>query len=192
MAKRILLAGVLGGLGLFFWGAISHTVLGLGDAGMQYLPQSQATMQSLAATVPQSGFYAFPQGDRPGTLRPDQVGGPYGILIYHSSGAPAGMGGQLLNEFILNVGVALLAAFLLSLASGLGSYGARVGFVFVVGAIAGSMNHIEYWNWYGYPSKFTLASILDNLIGFLVIGLIAAAFVKPAVQGITAVPAKAA
>jgi len=35
MAKRILLAGVLGGLALFMWGGLAHTVLGLGTVGIQ-------------------------------------------------------------------------------------------------------------------------------------------------------------
>ena len=66
MTKRILLAGIVGGLALFIWGALSHMVLGLGDAGMQYLPQQQPVMQALQASVPQSGFYMFPQGDKAG------------------------------------------------------------------------------------------------------------------------------
>ena len=48
MTKRILLAGVLGGLALFVWGALSHMVLGLGSVGMAYLPQQQLVMQAMS------------------------------------------------------------------------------------------------------------------------------------------------
>ena len=190
MAKRILLAGVLGGVALFVWGFVSHVLLGLGDAGIQPLPQAQMVQQSLSA-VKEAGFYFFPSGEKPGTLRPEQEGGPYAIVIYHPNGASAAMGGHLTKEFILDVFVALLAGCLLAYAPGL-SFGGRVGMVFVAGVIAGTFNHIQSWNWYGFPEKYTIASIADNLIGFLIIGLIAAAIVKQSATQIAAVPAKAA
>jgi hypothetical protein len=35
MAKKILLAGILGGLALFAWESLAHMVLPLGDAGIR-------------------------------------------------------------------------------------------------------------------------------------------------------------
>lgn len=188
MAKRILLAGLVGGFALFMWGYVSHMFLGLGDAGMQYLPQQQPVVQALTAAVPQAGLYMFPQGDAAGNLPADQIGGPHGLLIYHPSGASGMMGKQLVNEFILNVVMALLAAYLLSLAPGLTSYISRVGFVAALGLVAALMINIEYWNWYGFPTTFTVASIADKFIGFLVIGLVAAAFVKPGTARVMTMP----
>jgi hypothetical protein len=178
MTKRILLAGVLGGLGLFVWGGLSHTVLGLGDAGVQSMPQQEPVVQAMKTAMPQSGMYVFPQGDKPGTLRADQVGGSWGILIYHPTGATANVGPQLARECILNIVLATLAAFLLSRAS-LDRYISRVGFVAVAGLITALMTNVEFWNWYGFPTKYTVSNVIDNGIGFLIVGLIAAAFVKP-------------
>src|ERR1700730_16672968 len=130
MAKRIFLAGVLGGVALFLWGGLSHMVLGLGEIGVQPLTQQQLVLDGMKATIQQSGFYYFPQVDSSGNPRPDQANGPYGILIYHPRGASAIMTRQLVNECILNIVQALIAAFLLSLALGrLTGYLGRVGFV---------------------------------------------------------------
>jgi hypothetical protein len=192
MAKRILLAGIFGGLGLFLWGGLSHMVLGLGEIGVQYLPQQQSVMDTLRASVPQPGFYFFPQPDANFKLPADKAGGSYGFIIYHPSGATDAMGGRLVNECILNIVLALLAAYLLSLATGLSGYIARVGFVTVLGLTVGLMTHVEFWNWYGLPLNYTLANIFMNVVGFLVVGLIAAALVKPPARQIAAVPAKAA
>jgi len=192
MAKRILLAGVLGGLALFMWGGLAHMVLGLGTVGIQYLPQAQPVMDTLKASVPQSGFYFFPQMDAAGKVPPDKAGGPYGIMIYHNAGAGGSMGGQLVNECLLNIVLAIFAAFLLSLAPGLNGYVPRVGFVTLLGIVVGSMVNLEYWNWYGFPLSYTVAAIAEVVIGFLIVGLIAAALVKPPVDRIMAVPAKAA
>ena len=192
MAKKILLAGIVGGLALFVWGGLSHMVLGLGEAGMQFLPQQQPVMQALQASIPQSGFYMFPQGDKAGNLPANEAGGPYGLLIYHSTGASGMRPAQLVNECILDIVLATLAAYLLSLAHALGRYAARVGLVFVVGLIAALMTHVQYWNWYAFPTTYTVANIFDNLIGFLIVGLVAAAFVKPVVTQVVSMPARAA
>lgn len=193
MAKRILLAGVLGGFLMFVWGGLAHEVLGLGTVGLQYLPQQQMVMDTLKTSVPQSGFYFFPQPDAAGKLPPEKAGGPYGIMVYHSTGASTGPAStQLVREGALNILLGLLASFLLSLAPGLTGYVSRVGFVIVTGLTVGLMTNVQYWNWYGFPLSYTLANIAIAVIGFLLIGIVAAALVKPAAQGIAAVPARAA
>jgi len=192
MTKRILLAGVLGGLALFVWGAVSHMALGLGSVGMEYLPQQQLVMQAMNASVSQPGFYMFPRGDQKGNLPAERVGGAWGLVIYHPTGASSMLPEQLLNECLLNIVLALLAAYLLSLAPGLNGYRARVGFVVVLGTVVALMTHVQYWNWYGFPTSYTVANIVQNIAGFLVVGLVAAAFVKPYSARVVAMPARAA
>jgi hypothetical protein len=192
MAKRILLAGVLGGIALFIWGGLAHMVLGLGMVGVQNLPQPQPVMDALKASTQQSGFYFFPPADAAGKVAPDKAGGPYGIMIYNAAGAGAPMTGQMITECALNIVMALFAAFMLSLASGPTSFVSRVGFVTVLGLMVGLMTNVQYWNWYGFPLNYTEVAIFMDIVGFLIVGLIAAVFVKPSVQRIMAVPARAA
>jgi hypothetical protein len=179
MGKRILLGGLLGGVALFFWGFVSHTVLPLGEVGVQNLPQDHAVIDSMKAAIPGSGFYFFPPVNASGGMVADQVNGPHGILIYHPSGASAMMTRQLITEFILNVIQALIAAYLLSLATGLAKYTSRVGLVLLLGVLSGIATNVEYWNWYGFPANYMLGTIVDEIIGFLVVGLVVAALVKP-------------
>jgi len=190
--KRILLAGVLGGIGLFVWGGLSHMVIGLGEVGIRGMPQQPMVVDALRASIPQAGFYFFPQPDATRNLPPEQVGGPHGILIYHPRGASMAMGGMLVEECILNIVQALILAFLLSLVPDLRGYGSRVGFVVLIGLLAGITTNIEYWIWYGFPANYTAAIVCDRVIGFLVVGLIAAAFVKPGAAQVEVMPAKAA
>ena len=193
MAKRILLAGILGGIALFFWGGLSHMALGLGEVGVQALSQQQPALDGMKASVAGPGFYYFPQGDGKGNLSPAETNGPWGILIYHPSGASSAMSRQLMNECILNIVQALIAAFLLSLALGLGGYGSRVGFVAGLGLLAAIGVNLEYWIWYGFPANYTFATVADKFIGFLIVGLVAAAIVKPVAARVQAIaPARAA
>ncbi len=192
MAKRILLAGVLGGFAFFVWGGLSHMVLGLGEVGVRNLPQQQPVMDAVKASLPQSGLYLFPNADKNGQVAADKVGGPYGIMIYQSAGAGASMTGQLINECILDIVAALFAAFLLSQTRGLSGYLARVGFVTLLGLLVGGMTNLQYWNWYHFPSNYTLAYVSIAVVGFAIVGLISAAIVKPTEASVVSMPARAA
>jgi hypothetical protein len=178
MAKRILLAAVAGGVALFMWGFVSHMVLPLGETGISSLPQEQATIDSLKSSVPRPGLYFFPAGTN-GQMPPEKVGGSWGMLIYHPQGASNLMTRQLINEFIMNIVQALIGAYLLTLVPGLTSYVSRVGVVFLLGVFGALATNIEYWNWYGFPANYTMATIADEMIGMLVVGLVVAAFIKP-------------
>jgi len=190
MTKKILLGGILGGLALFMWGGLSHMVIGLGEVGIQNI--QKPVYDSMRASITQHGFYMFPESDGKGNIKDEYKGGPIGILIYKPTGAGASMTGQLINETILNIIQALIAAYLLSLTTKLGRYPQRVGFVFVLGILSAIATNIEYWNWYGFPSAYTTGAIVDKLIGFMVVGLVVAAFVKPMAGSVQVMTAKAA
>ena len=189
MAKRILLTAVLGGLAMFLWSSIAHMALGLGSLGVQDIPNEQAMIGVMKSNLAQSGFYFFPGlGLAPGASRAERnaamnvyqqkvANGPSGILVYHSSGQKAISAGQLLTEFGTNVVQALLAAILLAFA-GLRAYGARVGFVGLAGVMAGITTNISYWTWYGFPGSYTAGYAFTEIMGYVCIGLVAAAIVK--------------
>jgi hypothetical protein len=195
MTKRMILAGALGGVALFVWGFLSHTALGLGQVGIREIPQTeeQTVLEPLRASLKQPGLYFFPgMGVTPGMSAQEKAAankafeqkyttGPNGILVYHPGGSPMMSAGQLLTQLALNIVLALLAAFLLSLASGLTSFGARTGFVALLGVLAGLATNVEYWIWYGFPANYTAAYIADKIIGFLVVGVVVAAITRPAV-----------
>jgi len=189
MKIRILVAALLGGLTLFAWGGLSHMMLGLGDHGLQAAPPApgdQALLDSLKATLPASGFYFFPGMD------PSKMGdaavraeweertksNPHGFIVYNT--APyGGMGAQLGREVIIDIGVALVAAILLSWALGCcATLVGRVGFVTLLGLIV-ALRPIQQWNWYEFPCNFTCAQVADGVIGFLLLGVVLGLIIKP-------------
>ena len=192
MAKRVILAGLLGGLAIFVWGSLTHLALGIGEIGIKGIPNEDAVLSAMHTAIPEPGFYIFPSmGLGPNATREQRaaampeiekriVAGPSGILIFHPSNgvtlAPARLG----VEFALNVAEALLAAILLAWAGGVTGYASRVGFVTVVGVVASLSTNVQYWNWYGFPSDYTGAYILNQIAAFFAAGLVIAAIVKPA------------
>jgi hypothetical protein len=187
---RKLLAGILGGLAFFAWSSIAHVVTGLGETGIQEIPNEQAVVSSMKANIQADGLYFFPGYGLPATathaqkmaamkdLAPKLKAGPVGILIYHPVGQDALTLRPLLTELATNIVQVLLAVFLLGQTS-LTSFGARWRFITVAGVLAAISTNVSYWTFYGFPGNYTLAYICIVAMGFVVAGLVAAAMVKP-------------
>jgi hypothetical protein len=202
--KRILLAGIAGGLALFLWGTLAHVVLPLGQVGIKEIPQEPAVVAAMKTAMPEAGFYFFPgmgvgasatKQEKDAAMQQFQQkyrSGPYGILIYHPTGTTPMSGGQLRAELGLNIVQALLAAGLLVLAPGLTSFASRVGLIMVAGLLASISTSIQYWNWYGFPTNYTVTYIFTTLVGFLVVGLVVAKVIKTNVAAPAGMVARAA
>jgi hypothetical protein len=102
---------------------------------------------------------------------------PSGILIYHPPGTPLMFPRRLAIEFITELVQSLLAVILLAQAQLL-RFAARVGFMIPTGVLASVATNVSYWNWYGFPATYTAAYMTTGIVGFLCVGLIAAAIVK--------------
>ena len=205
MNKRILFAGLFGGIALFMWGSFSHIVLGLGSVGIKEIPRGQeaALQSSLRMALPESGFYFFPGMGIPAGANPQEKQaatklyqekyrqGPTGILIFHPQGAEVMTPGQLMIQLALTMVEALIAAWLLSLTA-LTTLPTRIGFVVVLGVLMALATNVEYWNWYGFPTNYTLAYMLDKIIGFALVGLVIAVATRRSVQVPRLATAKAA
>lgn len=189
MVKRILLGALLAGVALFVWQSISHMALGLGDAGTREIPNEPTVLAAMRQLMPEPGLYFFPGMGGP-RARQDPaavqewerkyMAGPSGLLVYHPrNDKPAMSPVRLLRQFGFGVLAGLVAAFLFSRALGsLRSLPARVGFVALLGVLPTCMVGLPYWNWYGFPARYMLASLADQVIGFAVMGLVLAAIVR--------------
>ncbi len=55
----------------------------------------------------------------------------------------------------------------------------RVLFVTLLGIFGFATVSVPYWNWYGFPTDFTLAEAIDHVVGWFLAGLVLAAIVRP-------------
>jgi hypothetical protein len=190
MGKK-LLAAVLGGLAFFAWSFIAHMVFRMDSNGIKELPANEAVVLStLQTNIPDHGMYFFPKmGLPPNATRAQQnaamsehakkiASGPSGLLIYHPT-RTEGFGSQLAMELGTNIVQVLLAVILLSFTR-LSSFGERWRFVTIAGFLAAISTNISYWNWYGFPTNYTLIYIGTIAMGFVCAGLVVAAMLKPA------------
>ena len=180
--KKILLGGLVGAVVLFTWSFVSHMLLPLGHIGIQQVPNEDPILDAMRANIQQPGLYFLPglarsqyndEAARKGWA--EKAGRGFAIVIYQLSGEEM-TPGQLATEFASNLLLALLAAVLLSHIGG--SFLSRTLAVGMMGLIGGMDVYVSYWNWFKFPTDYTLAVMFDQLIGFLLMGAVLAWIVK--------------
>ena len=185
MTTRAFLAAILGGIAMFIWSFIAHDLLPLGEMGMREFKNEAAMLDALKTNLGDAGgLYHFPGHTAgPNATRQEKseamkramekaASGPSGLLIYHPS-REFTFGKLLGIEFATELLEAILVVFLLTQTK-IESFAGRVGFVLLAGILAAITTNIPYWNWYGFPSRYTAAYMSIEIIGFLCVGLIAA------------------
>jgi hypothetical protein len=189
MTTRAFLAAILGGIAMFIWSFIAHDLLPLGEMGIREFKDEPAMLDALKTNLGNArGLYHFPGHKAgPNATRQEKddamkramekaASGPSGVLLYHPT-REFTFGKLLGIEFATELLEAILIVFLLT-QTRIESFGGRIGFVLVAGILAAITTNIPYWNWYGFPSRYTAAYMFIEIIGFLCVGLVAAALLK--------------
>ena len=190
MTKRVVIGGILGGLTMFIWLFVAHDVLPLGELGVGEIPNEGPVLSAMQSSIPQAGLYLFPgiglgpnatsaqrNAAMPAYMKKYEQS-PHGILVYHPASGAFNFGEALGREGALNLLEAFLAAWLLSYAAAGKAYTGRVGFVVILGTLAAVTTNLEYWNWYDFPGNYVAGYMVTQIIGFSLVGLVVAAFVK--------------
>ena len=60
---RVLVGGIVAGVAMFAWGALSHMALPLGTMGIKSLPGENEVVATLKDAIPEPGLYFFPGMD---------------------------------------------------------------------------------------------------------------------------------
>ncbi len=183
---KILLTAILGGIVMFIWTSIAHMALPLGEAGIREIPNESAVLSAMQTNIgEQTGLYIFPgpgvgknatreeKNEAMKHMAEKMAANPSGILMYHAPGRPFAIGKWLGIEFGTELLEAILVVFLLA-QTRIVSFAGRVGSVLVVGILAAITTNVSYWNWYGFPGAYTASYMLIQIIGFLLVGVVAA------------------
>jgi hypothetical protein len=190
---RTLIAAIIGGLVVFAWGYVSHTVLHLAENTIKPLPNAEDVVGRIRADVLEPGIYTFPYCP-PAQMKDDKAmakfeddyqKGPNGTLIRGRDGEKPMTTNTLLYQFCACV----VGSFILALFLGKGSSIAGAITKMFVGAGFGAFAWVSQdapmWIWYRFPWDYEQAVLIDALIGWT-----AAAFVMALVLKKTAPPAK--
>ena len=175
---RTFIAGLIGGIVFFLWGAVAHMALPIGEMGMHEATSEDPVLAAASANLPGEGVYMLP-GLSPAQMKDEaavkaysakSVASPYAFVVYQPQGRDAmDMGGNLAKQFISDTLSAIVVAFVL----GLGAFGfsKRVFIATALGLFSWLTVSVPYWNWYRFPLDFTLGNLLEQVLGWLIAGV---------------------
>ncbi len=179
---RLLIAGLVGGIAMFIWSALAHTVLPLGETGLKMVGPDSAVAAALQAELgDEAGLYGFPgvAGDphrdeaAMAAMTEKMKTGASGLIVYHAPGYNPPMGALMGKELALEVVQSVILAWLLA---GLvaTSLAARTTAAALVGVAVALSTNGSYWNWWGFPADYTLAAMVIQIVGYTLAGLVIA------------------
>ncbi len=188
--KRLVLAALLGGLVVFFWGALDHMVLPIGHMGFQALPNEAEVLPLLGSSIPEPGLYFFPGMDLTKTMTPDEEAawtekyrtGPAGLVLFHPQGGELMTARSLFAQLASNVAAAAIAALVAGLL--MAGYWRRVGIIALLGLFAWLSLSASDWIWFSYPAPVVIAEAIDVIVAWFLGGLVIAKIVPPQGGGI--------
>ncbi|SFS11668.1 hypothetical protein SAMN05216570_2550 [Dyella sp. OK004] len=175
---RVLVAGLIGGIVMFIWGAVAHMALGLGNLGIHQPANEDVVLSTLHQGLGmQSGVYILPSVDPSKMSDPAVVTAysektkvsPYAWVVYMpQSDNLMQMGPQLGRQWASDTLSSLALAFVMGLAAF--SFSRRLSLAVVLAVFAWLSTMVPYWNWYRFPLDFTLAALVEQLLGWLLAG----------------------
>jgi len=180
----------MGGIVMFIWGAVAHMALGLGDVGMRQPVAEDAVLGSLRPGLgEQAGVFVLPSVD-PAKMHDKTVmdaystkakASPYALVVYMPQGDDlSDMSGTLPRQWASDTLSALALAFLMGLAAF--SFMTRLSIALAAAVFAWLSTLVPYWNWYRFPTNFTLAALIEQVIGWLLAGAVMAWWLGRGVQ----------
>lgn len=176
---KTLLAAVLGGVIVFAWGAVSWMVLGWHAPTIKTFANEDQVAQVLVDNAPVSGIYLLPKAQpSQGALTPAEAAppqaGPFAFVAYAREGAGPQMTMPMAYAVAASILAALLIAWLVRAAEGLG-YFQRVLFIATVGIVIAIAGRLPNWIWWHFSTEFMLLDLADVVIGWTLGALVMAA-----------------
>ena len=188
MSKQLILGSVLGSIVLFVWSAIAWMVIPWPGDPLRSFTNEDAVLQVITANAPRSGNYLLPYIPKrtPGMTDAQYKAaqqameakmGSSPIVFASVRLEPFGsMAKPLVIQFLTQLVVALLAAFLLLQTCGL-SYKCRIIFLTVIGVIIFVGGHVDEWNWWSFSNAYMLMQLGALVIGWFLASLVMGKFV---------------
>ena len=181
---RILVAGIVGGILVFFTGAFAHMALEWGGRTISDIEKDGEFRDSLREHQLPPAIYAFPQMPKDNSqtemdrFMKEWKPGPGGFLIVAPPGDMS-MGKMMGLEFLTNLIAALIAAWIVSLLSADKPFLWRWKVV-VLMAIFGWVSLVaSYGIWYHFPWPFIRDDLLCTILEWCVGGAAIAGIVTP-------------
>lgn len=181
MGGRMVWAALLGGIALFLWGFVAHMVLHLAENQTHPLQGDRAAnTESIRRLAPEPGVYMNPwcppdasEAEQQATVERMKVE-PLVFAVVAPQGMPQGfeLAPVLVRELGICIALSLIAVFLVVVAGGLSGLVSRIAFCVLLASFGFIQTDAKYMLWYHFPSGWSIAQLVEKLVGGAVLGLV--------------------
>lgn len=178
--RRILIAGILGGIVLFVWNSVSWMALPWHAIDMHNVPDAVVPAGAPFSEMREAGVYHFP-GLPPSKemseewMNKARTGPAIPFMIYRPDGYDPMAPATFIRSIVFNIFSAMILAYLMTLAlPNLPGAGAKIRFGLLVGVFIALAVDFMNWNWWFHPTGFTLVNAADHVISFGLVGAVMA------------------
>lgn len=176
MNLRFIITALLAAAVLFVYQAMSWMVLPIHKNSMKYTSQQDTILKSLSSL--EDGFYGLPNlppnssQEEHEKLNKDLEGKPYAMITYKKS-FHNNMARSMAIGFVLNLLAVVLALFMIRRMQFSSFLPKFLSFVFF-GVFLVLQSVLMNWNWFQTPEHFLIPEIIDSIVGWSLVGIVAA------------------
>lgn len=182
---KIIISSILAGVVVTLWGMLAWMVLDFHRDTFKNCPDDKTMATFMLGSMQEHAVYTIPA--RPQTHEESAVkeyvenvkNGPIALIFFLPGGGDPTMLREVIIGILINIITAAIAGwFLLKSTAVSQSYLKRVVFIAVLAVFASLAIHFQNWNWMYFPLRYTTAMSADLIIGWILGGLVIAAFIK--------------
>ncbi len=181
--KKALIAGIIAGLAVFVWTAISWMALGWHMIDIESLPDHYEIMGQLDESINGKAIYHSPgfpdeehgEVDMETYMKKVKEGPVLHFMVFSPEGFDPFSPVTFVTSLFFNIVSATLAAILLMLTgNNLKLFSHRMFFVAGIGLFLALNGPLANWIWWHFPTGFTLVNMADNVVTWMIAGAVLA------------------
>lgn len=185
--NRLIVPALLAAVVVFIWMFISWTIIGWHNVDVKNLPNGDAIVEQMKASINEPGIYIYPgQPEEDSKTSMEEWTNKYktgplvNFMVYNPAGTDPMNPMQFIKSFVINFIAAFLAGVLLMMTLAQNpSFWRRVTFVTLLGLFAGFIGPFVDWNWWSIPTGYTIIGVVDYGVTWFFAGLVLAWRIKP-------------
>ncbi len=185
--NKLIVPSLIAAVVVFIWMFISWAVIGWHNVDIKNLPNGDALAEQMKESINEPGIYIYP-GHPDGGDDTDmeewtskyKAGPLVNFMVYHPEGSDPMNPMNFIKSFIINFIAAFIAGVLLMMTLAQNpSFWRRVIFVTLLGLFAGFIGPFMDWNWWSFPTGYTIVEVVDYCLTWFLAGLVLAWRIKP-------------
>ena len=185
--NKLIVPSLIAAVVVFIWMFISWAVIGWHNVDIKNLPNGDVLAEQMNESINEPGIYIYP-GHPEGGDDTDmeewtskyKAGPLVNFMVYHPEGSDPMNPMNFIKSFIINFIAAFIAGVLLMMTLAQNpSFWRRVIFVTLLGLFAGFIGPFMDWNWWSFPTGYTIVEVVDYCLTWFFAGLVLAWRIKP-------------